>query len=102
MAAQRRQIKAWNRVFQAKTVSAEADRRHRQQPKRLAAALRRTAFKSEARMRRALTPCGNVRLFRGGAAAAIGRAQHQLTRSCEKISAEKTPCGNLSLGMHSR
>jgi hypothetical protein len=65
-AAERRRMLCKSRhgiaCFQAKALSAEAHRRHRQEPKRLAAALRRTAFKSEARMRHTLAPCGKVRL----------------------------------------
>jgi len=76
MAAQRRQIKARNRGFYAKSLSAEAHRRDAAEHERLAAALRRTASESVTRMRDALTPCGNVRLFRGEATAEIGAAQH--------------------------
>jgi hypothetical protein len=76
MAAQRRQIKACNRGFYAKSLSAETHRLCVDEHERLAAALRRTASESVTRMRDALTPCGNVRHFRGEAAAEIGPAQH--------------------------
>jgi hypothetical protein len=62
----------------------------------------------------AIFSCGRMRIFRGAVVAAdrLGACfrfaspntgalpEHEMTRSCEKISAEKTRGGNLSLGMH--